>query len=98
MNRYDGSSILCRRCLERPVSERELMSYLDHYAASLPEEIRASEETYRKRLSLCAACPRLAGQTCGLCGCYVQARAAKRAMRCPEPGQPRWREETGAGQ
>ena len=29
----------------------------------------------------------------GVCGCYAQARAAKRNQRCPLPGAPRWTEE-----
>ena len=93
MRAYDGRYILCRKCLDRPVDERELMEYLDNYAASLPETIRVSEEVYAKRLELCAYCPRLISHMCSLCGCYVQARAAKKNMRCPEPGAPRWTEE-----
>ncbi len=93
MSAYDGRSILCRKCLDRPVDERNLMEYLDSYAASLPEPIRASSQVYAKRLECCAYCPRLLSHMCTLCGCYVQARAAKKRMRCPEPGAPRWLEE-----
>lgn len=93
MNGYDGKRILCRRCLDRPISERELMEYLDNYVSSLPDGIRVREETYQARLSECSACPRRIAQMCTLCGCYVQARAAKKNQRCPEPGHPRWLEE-----
>ena len=93
MNVYDGRFILCRKCLDRPVDERELMEYLDAYAASLPEAIRVSEDVYSYRLKLCASCPHLLSHMCSLCGCYVQARAAKKAMRCPLPGAPKWLEE-----
>ena len=93
MRAYDGRYILCRKCLDRPVNERELMEYLDQYASTLPGTIRASAEVYAYRLELCACCPRLTAHMCTLCGCYVQARAAKKRMRCPEPGAPRWLEE-----
>ena len=93
MDIYDGQRVLCRKCLDRPPDERELMDYLDRYAASLPEDVRAPQAAYERRLGLCAACPRLSAQMCMLCGCYVQARAAKKRMRCPEPGAPRWLEE-----
>ena len=93
MRAYDGRYILCRKCLDRPVDERELMEYLDSYASTLPEAIRASAETYAARLEVCASCERRLAHMCTLCGCYVQARAAKKKMRCPEPGAPRWTEE-----
>lgn len=92
MSTYDGRYILCRKCLDRPIDERELMEYLDNYAASLPENIRASADVYTFRLNICKNCPRLLVHMCTLCGCYVQARAAKKNMRCPEAGAPRWME------
>ena len=66
MNVYDGRFILCRKCLDRPVDERELMEYLDAYAASLPEAIRVSEDVYSYRLKLCASCPHLLSHMCSL--------------------------------
>ena len=83
-NDYDSSRILCRRCLERDVSAQELRAYLDGYVRELPEAIRADVFIYRSRLARCEDCPRRAGFTCTLCGCYVQARAAKRVQRCPQ--------------
>ena len=87
-------AILCRRCLDLRVPEGELIAYLDKYVSELPERERASDEVYRARLSACADCPERAEATCRLCGCYVQVRAAKRRMRCPFAGAPRWTEET----
>ena len=70
----------------------ELMDYLDNYASSLPEAVRVPASVYAYRLEICAYCPRLISHMCTLCGCYVQARAAKKNMRCPIPGYPKWTE------
>lgn len=60
----------------------------------------ADEETFRKRLAACSACPDLRGerdaptagrpdlsvalgQTCGLCGCLVRAKARIARENCP---------------
>ena len=88
-----SGEILCRRCAAQELPEPELLRYLDEYVSSLPQAMRASDETYARRLAACAVCPHRTRYTCTLCGCYVQARAAKRAMACPLPGAPRWRAE-----
>lgn len=87
---YDSGAVLCRKCLPAEVDEQDLRKYLDGYAASLPDSLRAPEAEYMKRLALCEGCPHRILFTCTLCGCYVQARAAKRAQKCPLPGAPRW--------
>lgn len=53
------------------------------YVASLPDDERAGEAVYAARLETCKACESLRDGTCVLCGCYVEARAAKRGQRCP---------------
>lgn len=53
------------------------------YVSSLPEDARVPEAEYRRRLALCESCPRLADGMCMDCGCYVEARAAKAALKCP---------------
>ena len=62
------------------------------YVAGLPEEQKAPEAVYQARLSLCRGCEALRDGTCGLCGCYVEARAAKRGLSCPHV-PPKWRAE-----
>ena len=62
------------------------------YVESLPPQVRAGEETYRERLRICAACPSLRDGTCALCGCYAEARAAKKGLACPHT-PPRWPRE-----
>ncbi len=61
------------------------------YIDSLPEETRVSPGIYTARLALCRACDALRDGTCGLCGCYAEARAAKKSQRCPGI-PPRWKE------
>ncbi len=87
---YDSGRFLCRKCLQDTIEESGLREYLDSYAASLPMEIRAPEAEYTKRLSLCEDCSHRIRFTCVLCGCYIQARAAKKNQKCPIPGAPRW--------
>ena len=88
-----SGEILCRRCAAQELPEPELLRYLDEYVSSLPQAMRASDETYARRLAACAVCQHRTRYTCTLCGCYVQARAAKRAMACPLPCTPRWERE-----
>jgi len=61
----------------------ELHQSVQEYVALLPEEQKAPEEVYQARLKECRACENLRDGTCGLCGCYVEARAAKRGLGCP---------------
>jgi len=57
----------------------------------LPDHIRADADVTRRRLEKCRQCDNLYGGMCALCGCYVQLRAAKARMGCPDvPG--RWPE------
>ena len=87
---FNGSEILCRRCLEKDIPEAQLAKYLDYYVAQLPADMRVSAEEFNRRLSICAGCEHLLNYTCRLCGCYAQVRASKRMNRCPVPYAPKW--------
>ena len=87
---YDSGQVLCRKCLPEEITESELLKYLDGFAASLPDDVRVPEESYVRRLEFCEACGHRILYTCTLCGCYIQARAAKKHMKCPIPCAPRW--------
>ena len=69
------------RCLLKQANP-DLGKIVADYVDSLPEDAKASEEVYRRRLAACEACPRLADGMCLDCGCYVEARAAKAQMKC----------------
>ncbi len=76
------------RCLLAE-NQPELALTVAEYVASLPEKVRAPEALRQRRLTLCLACPWLRDGTCGLCGCYAEARSAKAGQRCPDT-PPRW--------
>lgn len=54
------------------------------YVSLLAPEQKAPDGVYQARLNTCTACEHLRNGTCALCGCYVEARAAKRALACPD--------------
>lgn len=75
----------CRRCLLSQMPEEgELQRLIEERIALLTEEEKAPEPERRRRLDICRACDRLVSGTCGLCGCYVELRAAKKQMACPD--------------
>ena len=76
------------RCLLAE-SAPDLALTVREYIDALPEEQKASPAEQRRRLALCLACEALRSGTCALCGCYAEARAAKRMQRCPDV-PPRW--------
>lgn len=81
---------ICPRCLAGQVPGGEaLAALIRQWVGALPEHRRAPEEVLRARLAACTECPHLGAGTCGLCGCYVEYRAAQAGQRCPDvPG--RW--------
>lgn len=80
----------CRRCLlEDMPSQAALAASVRELVSLLPEALRAEPEVTAERLKVCRACDHLTDGMCVLCGCYVELRAAKNKMRCPDvPG--RW--------
>jgi len=80
---------ICRRCLLAEM-EREQPLYLlmREWLDAIPAEERAPPDLYQKRLRGCQECDALADGLCGLCGCYVELRAAKMRKTCPaSPGK-----------
>lgn len=79
----------CRRCLlEDMPDETALIQNIRELIELLPAEKRAAEDVRLERLALCRQCDRLQNGMCVLCGCYVELRAAKAHMKCPDvPGK-----------
>ena len=50
----------------------------------LSADEKTDEATYAARLNICRTCDDLHSGTCALCGCYVEARAAKKRQGCPK--------------
>lgn len=79
------SKPFCRRCLlEDMPSEAEMARNVRELVALLPDAIRAPQEVTAHRLDACRACDHLRSGMCELCGCYVELRAAKLPLRCPD--------------
>ena len=66
-----------------------LHQIVSDYVESLSPDLRCDATLYEQRLTVCRSCDQLRNGTCRLCGCYVEARAAKRKMGCPHT-PPRW--------
>ena len=84
--------IPCRCLLRDAADQRPLHAIIADAVEALPEEQRATAETYEMRLAHCRDCAQLWDGTCALCGCYVELRAAKRRMGCPRV-PPCWHPE-----
>ena len=74
---------ICFRCFSESVSDRELIYSIDDYVNSLDDTVRCDDSEYARRLALCGDCAERAGINCRQCGCFIQARCAKRAVSCP---------------
>ena len=76
---------ICKRCLIGDIPDQaSLAELIRERIALLPEDQKADEALMASRLDACRACDHLNSGTCALCGCYVELRAAKRHMRCPD--------------
>lgn len=84
----------CKRCLLREL-DGEYFRSIYQYIENLPPEQKAGEEICRARLALCRDCSFLQNGMCALCGCFVEVRAAKAALGCPDG---RWGPEDRGGE
>lgn len=73
----------CRRCLSADIGDKDLAQAIAERIATIPEEQRADEVTYKSRLEICRACDSLNHGTCAKCGCYAEIRAARKNAHCP---------------
>lgn len=79
-------------CLLMASGQEDMARLVADYIATLPEESRVPEAVYQSRLTQCQQCEALHSGTCARCGCYVEARAAKRSLSCPAT-PPLWQAE-----
>jgi len=76
---------ICKRCLLGEIPDQAALAELiRERIALLSDEQKADDSAQRARLDICRCCDHLNSGTCALCGCYVELRAAKRHMRCPD--------------
>ena len=76
---------VCKRCMLADMDADGVYQAIQRRIAQMPEEQRADGETYRQRLACCRGCDALVSGLCGICGCFIELRAAKTAMHCPHP-------------
>ncbi len=86
----------CRKCF---LHEMELRGGLKKSYEDMLERIenmdpslRCMGKVYEERLAQCKKCEYLVEAMCGICGCFVESRAAVKSNSCPaEP--KRWEAE-----
>lgn len=72
----------CYKCLLREMDQNVYFQNLHDYVEHLDDEIKASEELYEQRLSICKQCDYLQEGMCRACGCFVELRAAIHSNVC----------------
>lgn len=73
---------VCRIC-QKELSELEYGHLIRTHISQIPEEERASEEAYLKRLALCDVCRWQRNEMCRMCGCFVRVKASRKTAACP---------------
>lgn len=73
----------CKKCLVRDFDTGELFRTMQEYIARIEEDIKTPDAEYEKRLEICSGCDSLRNGMCGVCGCYVEMRAAIKNNYCP---------------
>ena len=83
----------CRKCFHaemrrQGISEETYRDMLERIEEMDPE-LRCTKEVYEERLTACKKCEYLVEAMCGVCGCFVESRAAVKANSCPAE-EKRW--------
>lgn len=84
------SKPFCRKCLLEEVDPDGALKTVREIIEAMSPDIRAKETEYRRRLNACKNCEQLNEGVCGMCGCYVELRAAKKLQNCPHTVEKRW--------
>lgn len=73
---------VCKRCLLSRMSAEAFQNIKENIEL-IPDEKKADESLYKKRLEICTECDCLINGMCSKCGCFVEMRAAFAINRCP---------------
>jgi len=75
----------CRRCLlSEDSGNKALAQLVTEYLAAIPQEQKVEEDIYTLRLHECKMCDYLLSGMCRVCGCYVEVRAVRHFLHCPD--------------
>lgn len=74
---------VCRRCLLADMDAEGLRQTVQRRIDQLPAEQRTDATVYQARLGVCLSCDSLINGLCGMCGCFIELRAARRSQHCP---------------
>ena len=80
----------CKRCLLLQAAEEDTYRDIQEQIGKIAPEEKAEAELYDKRLAACRECDQLLSGVCMKCGCYVEFRAAFKAMKCPNVKNRKW--------
>lgn len=72
----------CKRCLLKEISDAAYEN-ISECISLIPDDKKAEDELYKKRLEICKSCDCLINGMCNKCGCFVELRAAYSHTRCP---------------
>ena len=75
---------ICKRCLLSELDGEGLYRSVKERIALIDGEQKTDEKSYGTRLSACQECDKLTNGMCALCGCFVELRAARKDMHCPD--------------
>ena len=79
MNNYSE----CKRCTYLNMSDEDYDRYIRRILAGMKPREKVNEDVYRARLASCSTCVHLQNGVCGMCGCFVELRAAGISSDCP---------------
>ena len=81
---------MCKRCLLADIGEIEYAAHIGRYIDALGDSEKVGAGLYLERLAFCRGCDGLVNGVCRFCGCFVELRAVRVGVGCPNPGFDKW--------
>ena len=80
----------CKKCLLYEAGEKVTSGEIEAYINTLPQDIKADNDTFLNRISFCKRSDYLISGMCRKCGCYVEVRARIKSNNCPDVNNRKW--------
>ncbi len=74
----------CIKCLLASYDPLGLYEGIKERLSQISADEKADDAQYRSRLDICSRCDSLNNGSCMICGCFVELRAARKALHCPD--------------